>query len=80
MRHLDLYGYPSTGSSSYPADLLDIDDRHYVDAVVGSTQFASGTAVVGADGSGSDRIAGLMNQVRLTERVVLEVSWQCVTQ
>jgi hypothetical protein len=44
-------------------------DRHYVDAVAGSTQVASGSAVIGADGSGSYWITGLMNQVRPTELV-----------
>lgn len=72
--------YQYLGSPSYPEDLLDIDDRHYVSAIGGSAQLAAGTAVIAADGSGSYRITGLMNQVRPTELVSLEVSWQCVIQ
>ena len=72
--------YQYGGSPSYPGDLLDIDDRHYVDAIAGSAQVASGTAILRADGSGSYRITGLMNQARPTEQVSLEVSWQCEIQ
>ena len=69
--------YQYQASPSYPLDVLDIGDVHYLDAAAGVAATATGTVVIGPNGAGFYNLHGLLDERRPTQTVSLGVSWQC---